>query len=97
MEITGIQETATSSIAMNIPKVQSAIPQEGHFLVVFFSNGRKKKYDINRLAEREMFLPLKNPAFFRNVSVEPGGHAVSWNSEIDISEYELWLNGEEML
>jgi hypothetical protein len=27
--------------------------------------------------------------------VEPGGYAVAWNSEIDISEYELWQNGEE--
>lgn len=81
---------------MNIPKVQSATTQQGRFLVVLFSNGKKKKYDIKRLAEHEMFLPLQNPAFFRNVSVEPGGHAVSWNSEIDISEYELWQNGEEM-
>lgn len=96
MEITGIQSTAAASITMNIPKIQSVIPQEGHFLVVHFSNGERKKYDINQLTEREMFLPLKNPAFFRHVSVEPGGHAVSWNSEIDISEYELWQNGEEI-
>ena len=81
---------------MNIPKIQRVTPQEGRFLVVLFSNGKRKKYDINQLAERETFLPLKNPAFFRNVSIEPGGHAVSWNSEIDISEYELWQNGEEI-
>lgn len=97
MGITEIQETAAASIVMNIPKIQSAIPQEGRFLVVLFSNGKKKKYDINQLTEREMFLPLKNSAFFKNVSVEPGGHAVSWNSEIDISEYELWQHGEEIL
>ena len=81
---------------MDIPRIQSATPEEGHFLVVVFSNGKKKRYDIDRLTAREMFLPLKNPAFFKNVSVEPGGYAVSWNSEIDISEYELWQNGEEM-
>lgn len=81
---------------MDIPTVRSATPEEGHFLIVLFSNGKKKRYDINRLAQREMFLPLKNPAFFKNVSVEPGGYAVSWNSEIDISEYELWHHGEEM-
>nr|WP_245709089.1 DUF2442 domain-containing protein [Allochromatium warmingii] len=34
------------------------------------------------------------PYFFKNVSVDPSGHAVSWNSEIDISEYELWKHGE---
>jgi hypothetical protein len=43
-----------------------------------------------------MFAPLQNEAFFRNVSVEPGGYAVSWNSEIDISEFELWKHGRNM-
>ncbi|MBK1719419.1 DUF2442 domain-containing protein [Thiocystis violacea] len=79
---------------MIIPRIQSAIPEEGHFLVVLFSNGERKRYDINRLASSEMFFPLKNPAFFKNVSIEPGGYAVSWNSEIDISEYEIWEHGE---
>jgi hypothetical protein len=32
-------------------------------------------------------------AFFKNVKVEQGGYAVSWNDDIDISEYELWCNG----
>jgi hypothetical protein len=27
------------------------------------------------------------------VRIEQGGYAVSWNEEIDISEYELWVNG----
>ncbi|MCB2264027.1 MAG: DUF2442 domain-containing protein [Candidatus Thiosymbion ectosymbiont of Robbea hypermnestra] len=81
---------------MDIPRIQSATPKERHFLVVLFSNGERKRYDITRLTKRERFFPLKNPAFFKNVSVEPGGYAVSWNSEIDISEYELWKHGEDM-
>lgn len=42
----------------------------------------------------EMFAPLKNTALFKAVQVEKGGYAVYWNSEIDISEYELWRNGQ---
>jgi hypothetical protein len=61
-----------------------------------FSNGKRKKYDTLRLMGCEMFAPLKNPAFFKNVTIEPGGYAVSWNSEIDLSEHELWQHGEEM-
>jgi hypothetical protein len=91
-----IQETAATSVAMNIPRIQNATPEEGRFLVVLFSNGEKKRYDIARLTKREMFFPLKNPAFFNSVSVEPGGYAVSWNSEIDLSEHELWQHGENM-
>ena len=96
MAIPGIQEASPAPIVMNVPKVQSVSPTEGHILVVLFSDGTKKAYDVNRLVNREMFAPLKNEAFFRNVSVEPGGYAVSWNSEIDISEFELWQQGQEI-
>jgi hypothetical protein len=41
-----------------------------------------------------MFYPLKNPAFFKAVHVEQGGYAVAWNNLIDLSEYELWTNGQ---
>jgi hypothetical protein len=81
---------------MSIPTILSATPEQGHYLVVLFSNGKRRRYDINRLTSREMFSPLKNPAFFKNVVVESGGYAVSWNVDIDISEYELWQHGEEM-
>jgi len=79
---------------MDIPRIQSAAPKDGHILVVTFTNGKRKQYDVKRLSARESFAPLRNEAFFNNVSVEPGGYAVSWNAEIDISEYELWQNGE---
>lgn len=81
---------------MNIPKIISAVPTESYTLIVSFTNGERKKYDVGRLLGRESFAPLSNSAFFKNVTVEPGGYAVSWNSEIDISEYELWRNGESM-
>jgi len=72
------------------------MPTDGHTLIVSFTNGERKRYDVGRLLERESFAPLNSAAFFKNVTVEPGGYAVSWNAEIDISEYELWQNGENM-
>jgi len=88
LEHTRIQKVTSATVAMNIPKIQSAIPEQGHFLVILFSNGKRKRYDINRLTSREMFSPLKKPAFCKNVAVKLGG--------IDISEYELWRHDEEM-
>jgi hypothetical protein len=78
---------------MTFPKVQAVSTADGHMLVVDFTDGTRKYYDVLTLMEREMFAPLKNEAFFKNVSIEQGGHGVSWNSQIDISEYELWRNG----
>lgn len=43
-----------------------------------------------------MFLPLKGPALFKSVQVERGGYAIFWYNDIDISEYELWNNGQTM-
>ena len=35
-------------------------------------------------------------AFFKAVTVDPGGYGVSWDDEMDLSEYELWNNGVEV-
>lgn len=82
---------------MNIPKILSVTPQSNLVLLITFSDGTRKKYDVHRLLKYDMFSSLSNPAFFNNVQIEQGGYAVSWNSEIDISEYELWKNGEEFI
>ncbi|MEE9356399.1 MAG: DUF2442 domain-containing protein [Methylococcaceae bacterium] len=79
---------------MAYPKVQSALAIDNHTLVIEFDNQQKKKYDMTPLLEKQMFMPLKNPALFKAVQVEQGGYAVFWNSNIDISEYELWRHGE---
>lgn len=81
---------------MNYPKVRAAKAIDDHTLLVEFNNRQKKKYDVSLLLQKEMFLPLKNPAFFKEVKVEQGGYAVVWNNNIDISEYELWKNGQEL-
>jgi hypothetical protein len=39
-----------------------------------------------------MFSPLKNPAFFRNFTIDSHGSGLIWNEDIDLSEYELWQN-----
>ena len=78
---------------MSYPKIHHAKAVNHHVLSIEFNNGEKKLYDITPLLKNEMFLPLKNPDFFKNVQIEPGGHAVFWNEYTDISEYELWIHG----
>ncbi len=81
---------------MKYPRILSAIAIENHTLLIEFDNKQKRKYDVKPLLEKEMFSALNNPAFFRAVQVEEGGYAVVWDSKIDISEYELWINGQPM-
>lgn len=80
---------------MNIPKIIAVQPLDNYQLMVQFSNHEFRQYDVRPLLENEMFAPLENRAFFQNVQIEQGGYALVWNDEIDISEYELWQNGEK--
>jgi hypothetical protein len=78
---------------MKYPTIKSAEAIDNQTLLVEFSNQGKRQYNITRLLKKEVFLPLKNPAFFKNFRVEQGGYAIVWNEDIDISEYELWIHG----
>ena len=64
---------------MQYPKIQSVQAINNHVLSVKFSNGEQKCYDILPLLKKEMFLPLQNPDFFKNVQVETGGFAIFLN------------------
>lgn len=79
---------------MPYPKVQSVEAIDDHTLLVTFDNTQRKTYDVTPLREQAMFAPLRNPALFKSAQVEQGGYAVAWNTAIDISEYELWRNGQ---
>lgn len=76
------------------PKVVSVQPLDNLRLLVCFSNGARKTYDCAQLMAHPEFHPLADRGFFRNVRVDAGGHGISWTDEIDLSEYELWTNGE---
>jgi hypothetical protein len=81
---------------MKPPKIISAQAIDDHTLKVEFDNSERRRYDISRLLDNDMFAPLKNPALFRNVQVEAGGYAISWNKDIDLSEHEIWTHGVPM-
>jgi len=82
---------------MKYPKIHQAKAIDATTLVIEFTNQEVKKYDIRHLLENPMFALLRQPAFFKNFTVEPGGYGIVWNEEIDLSEYELWKNGVSLV
>ena len=78
---------------MKCPKIYKAKTIDDRTLVIEFTNQEIKKYDVSHLLENSMFAPLRQPAFFKNFRIEPGGYGILWNEDIDLSEYELWKNG----
>ena len=75
------------------PKIVSVKALSKKRLEVLFDNGITKIYDCNALIKDEVFKPLENDILFNCVKTDIGGHGISWNDHIDLSESELWKNG----
>jgi len=82
---------------MTAPKVLLVQALENKKLLVKFVNGVQKVYDCTPLLDLETFQLFKNDAFFKTVRVDAGGYGTSWNDEADLSEFELWTNGVEVV
>ncbi|MGB7568963.1 MAG: DUF2442 domain-containing protein [Chitinivibrionales bacterium] len=80
----------------NFPKILKVFPLPDKKLNILFQNGKTKTYDCKQLLQRSEFFLLKEDSFFKSVKVDAGGYGISWNDNIDISEYELWTNGIEI-
>jgi len=76
------------------PRIRSVKPISDSELLVCFENGIEKTYDCRLLFAGADFQMLRAPALFRAVRVDTGGYGISWNDDMDLSEYELWTNGE---
>ena len=77
-------------------KIKSVTPSPDYRLLVQFSEGVTKQYDMNPLFDKyTMFLPLKDhPGLFTSVEVDVGGYGIIWNDDIDIACDELFYNGK---
>jgi Protein of unknown function (DUF2442) len=82
---------------MVAPKILTVQALENKKLRVKFANGIEKVYDCAPLLNIDLFRLLKNDAFFKSVKVDAGGYGVSWNDDADLSEYELWTKGVEVV
>lgn len=78
-------------------KVKSVRPMDDFVLLVSFSEGVTKTYDVKPLfAKWAVFNELKNNHLFEEVSVDQGGYGISWNDDIDLSCDELFYEGKEI-
>lgn len=77
-------------------KIKSAAPLPGFRLLVHFTEGQAKTYDVNPLfTSYPVFQSLRDlPGLFEQVRPDPGGYGVSWNDELDLDCEELWENGQ---
>lgn len=77
-------------------KIKSIKPLHNYKLLVQFTEGVTKEYDVRPLFERwPAFRALEDiPALFDTVCVDVGGYGAVWNDDVDLSCNELWENGK---
>jgi hypothetical protein len=81
-------------MASNPKVIKIKINSQQHSLIVLFDNGIVKEVDFKEKLQDDFYSDLKSRILFEQAQVDSGGYGVSWNDDIDISEYELWNMGK---
>ena len=71
------------------PEVVDVKPNEDYTLTVTFDNGEVKIFDIKPYLDKGIFRALKNPVYFKTVTVIAG--TVSWNDKQDFCPDTVYL------
>ena len=72
------------------PRVTAVTPIENDYtLLLTFSNGERRLFDVKPLLDMTVFKPLINKAFFRSVKVAYG--SVLWPQDIDYCPDTLYI------
>ena len=72
------------------PKAMDVIPQPDYCLLVVFSNGERRIFDVKPYLEFTAFIELKNLTIFN--TVKPAGLSIEWIHGQDICPDELYYN-----
>jgi hypothetical protein len=76
-------------------KVIEAKANEDFSLDLKFNDGKLKRFDIKPYLDYEVFKPLKNVDYFKQIKVAFG--TVQWQDEQDISPDTLYLEAKEIV
>ena len=81
---------------MEFKKIKFVYPIDNYKIIAFFTDGKKKIFDVKLLIDKyEPFKALeKDPELFFSARVAPGGYAVMWNDDLDISADSVYYDGK---
>jgi len=65
--------------------IRSAEYRGGHRLRLTFSDGAEGEVDLSAYLDGPVFVPLRDPAIFSAVTVDPELHTVTWPNGADFA------------
>lgn len=74
----------TEGVESILHEVRSAYPVAPHHLILEFETGEYRVINLQPLLEGPIFEPLGDPAFFRQVRVDPCAGTVVWPNGADL-------------
>ncbi len=74
------------------PKAIDVKPLKNYMLEIIFSNGEKKKFDVNPYLKFKPFEQLKDEREFKKVKI--AGLSIEWENGADICPDELYNNSK---
>lgn len=79
-------------------RIEDVLPLDDYCILVFFRNGTVKKCDLKSHFEKtEAFhILLKKPKLFPSVQMLTGGHGISWDLKLTISDCTLYRIGKKV-
>lgn len=77
------------------PRVKSAKPLDDYTLLITFSNGENKIFDIKPYLEDKFWSRLKDKNIFNNVKVNCG--SIEWLDEIDFCPDEVYEKSQDVI
>ncbi len=76
-------------------KIKTVQPLEDYCLLVSFTTGERKYYDVKPLFTKwEPFKALlTDKDLFGEIHVDTGGYGIVWNEQLDLAAEEIWEHG----
>ena len=76
------------------PDVVAVVPNDDYTVTVTFDNGEIGIFDVRPYLDKGIFKALKNPVYFKTVSVIAG--TVSWNDKQDFCPDTVYLKSKKI-
>lgn len=73
------------------PRISAVEPQDALTLRVTFDSGEVRLFDVEPFIVSDFFAELRDPEYFRSVSVVAGGGGIEWPNEQDLSRDTVYL------
>jgi predicted DNA-binding transcriptional regulator AlpA len=79
-------------------RIEDVVPLEDYHLLVFFRDGKVKKCSLrDRLQSENAFrVLLRDEKLFCHVQMQTGGYGVAWDTNMTISDAELYRIGQDV-